>query len=576
MELTDSSRRRFLKTVVIGTSSALTSGVANAHHSKRRTGALASQTTIASGPPKSEIGILSTDQPDESEWQTVSFNKSYSNPVVVMNPPTANGSHPCHVRLRNITGSTFEFQIEEWRYLDGAHVSETISYVTLESGAHTTADGTHIEAGTVSTDETFANVSFSQSFAAQPIVLTQTQTYNGKQPVVTRQRNVSASGTEVRVQEEEALGDHFTETIGYVAAETGSTVIDGTEFEFGRTPDEVTGSWYKFDFQRNQVLPRFFADMQTFDGPNSAGLRYRNLSNNGVEVRVEEEQSKDTETRHNSEVVGYAVADPVPPIGETGSRTTNQPDASTWQTVNLEQSYRNPVVIMKPPSANGPHPCHVRVRNVKSSSFEFKIEEWDYLDGNHTTETIDYLVGESGAGTSPNGDQVEVGTVAADENFTNVDFARSFFEQPVVLTQPQTYNGGDPIVSRQRNVSTGGTEVRVQEEEANGNHVAETVGYVALEPGVRELFGIRIEVGRTPDVITDGWYSLDFERSCETPQFLADLQTIDGRDPAELRYRNLSDSGVEVRIEEEQSKDTETAHTTESVGYLVLGSEEAF
>jgi hypothetical protein len=54
------------------------------------------------------------------------------------------------------------------------------------------------------------------------------------------------------------------------------------------------------------------------------------------------------------------------------------------------------------------------------------------------------------------------------------------------------------------------------------------------------------------------------------------MQTIDGPNPAELRYRNLSDSGVEVRIEEEQSKDTETAHTTESVGYFVLESEEAF
>ncbi len=52
--------------------------------------------------------------------------------------------------------------------------------------------------------------------------------------------------------------------------------------------------------------------------------------------------------------------------------------------------------------------------------------------------------------------------------------------------------------------------------------------------------------------------------------FLADMQTFIGVDTAALRYRNLSLTGVQVKVEEEKSKDAETAHAGETVGYLVL------
>ena len=47
--------------------------------------------------------------------------------------------------------------------------------------------------------------------------------------------------------------------------------------------------------------------MQTYYGTDTANLRYRNLTGTGVDIKVEEEQSRDTETAHTSETVGYAV-----------------------------------------------------------------------------------------------------------------------------------------------------------------------------------------------------------------------------------------------------------------------------
>ena len=47
--------------------------------------------------------------------------------------------------------------------------------------------------------------------------------------------------------------------------------------------------------------------MQTADGKNTANDRWQNKNNHSVEVQINEEQSKDTETKHGTEVVGYMV-----------------------------------------------------------------------------------------------------------------------------------------------------------------------------------------------------------------------------------------------------------------------------
>lgn len=48
------------------------------------------------------------------------------------------------------------------------------------------------------------------------------QTYRGGQAVVTRQQSVSTTGFDCHLQEEEALGSHTIEVVGYLAVEQGS------------------------------------------------------------------------------------------------------------------------------------------------------------------------------------------------------------------------------------------------------------------------------------------------------------------------------------------------------------------
>lgn len=258
-----------------------------------------------------EIGTVRVWQGSADEWESVALGRTDADPVVIAKPVSYGGVNPCHARLRSVSSDSFAVKLEEWLYLDGSHTVETLPYLALETGRYSLGDRP-AEVGTVTTDHNFARVGFEQTFETAPVVFAQTQTYNGPHPVVTRQRDVTADGTSVRVQEEEGAangGFHTTETVGYVAVEPGIDTFDGRPYEVRRAGDAIPGSWHRIDFERSYSAPRLVADLQTYAGPNTAGIRYRNLTGTGVEVRIEEEQSADREVNHRPERVGYLVVD---------------------------------------------------------------------------------------------------------------------------------------------------------------------------------------------------------------------------------------------------------------------------
>jgi hypothetical protein len=528
-----------------------------------------------------ETDSVTVTQSDSSQWHTVQLADSYEKPVVVMQPATRDGPDPVHVRLRAVTSTGFEFQLEEWDYDDGGHTSETVSYVVVEAGRHTLSDGTAVEAGAVRADDSFTSVGFAGSFDAAPVALSQAQTRNGSDAVVTRQRDVSTDGFDVRVQESEANGAHTTERVGYIAIESGSGSLDGVKYDAGTTSNAVTDERHRLGFAHDYGdPPAFVAGMQTQNGADPAGLRHGNLSGSSVSVHIEEEASDDSETTHTSETVGYLTfAAPgtfraATLVGEAATATVSQSGTNQWHTVRLDGSYENPIVVAQPPSTDGGDPVHVRLRAVTSTSFEFQLEEWDYDDGGHTSETVSYVVVEAGRHTLSDGTAVEAGAVRADDSFTSVGFAGSFDAAPVALSQAQTRNGSDAVVTRQRDVSTDGFDVRVQESEANGAHTTERVGYIAIESGSGTNGDTSFEAGRTGNTVTDERHTVGLDHDLgAAPVFLAGMQTADGPDTAGLRYRSLDGTSVDALVDEERSDDSETSHTTETIGYVLLTEE---
>ena len=436
-----------------------------------------------SGTRVGESGLIQTDQADAGQWQSVNLDGSYSDPVVFMQVMSYNGGNPSHTRLRNVSSSSFEYQIEEWDYLDGQHTTETLGYVVLESGIHALENGGLFEVGTVETNHTWTNISFGGDVGSDPVLISRCQTYHGNNEIVTRNRQVSESGAEIRLQEEEGRdGDHTTETVGYVVSRRTTTNI--TTGKVDAAAEWVDAGVPGVPSTDTVVI----SSIETSHGNDPVGVRLRNVGANGLQLFLEEETSGgDSETGHVYEHVGLFTTESGPihdtggsQIGEADITSTDQPSASDWHTVNMDGSYTDPVVFMQVMSYNGSDPAHTRLRNVSGGSFDFRIEEWNYLNGQHNTEKLGYVVLETGLHELEGGIPIEAGTISATEQFSDVSFSGDF-SCPVFLSRCQTFNGSHEVVTRNQDVHPEGAWVRVQEEAGrDGQHTQESVGYLAV------------------------------------------------------------------------------------------------
>jgi PKD repeat protein len=245
-----------------------------------------------------------------------------------------------------------------------------------------------------------------------------------------------------------------------------------------------------------------------------------------------------------------------------------------WQRVTFDEAFLDPVVVATPLSSADAAPAVVRMRNVDPTGFEIRVQEWDYLDDIHAAELVSYLVMERGSFTLEDGTLVEAERFATSltNAFGTLSFQRQFTTIPVMIASISTENEASAVTGRLKSISKTGFNFRMQEQESNPQaHAAETISYIAWEPGQGTIDGLTFAVSVTPRKVTDQFYTIRFaEIFAEQPVFLATMQTTNDADPATLRWDNLDRFGVEVRVTEEQSRDSETRHKSEVVGYIVL------
>ena len=250
-----------------------------------------------------EVGKVRASQTSAEEWHTLTLAGRYNDPIVIMQPPAYNGRQPTTVRVRNVRARSFEFQSDEWDYLDGAHLTETLSYLVVDQGTQN-LDGLRVTAGRLSVGQNEQRVAL-DGFSDTPVVLSQLQTQTRGGAALTRQREVSAASFRVKMQREEAAErTSGTEMVGYVAVEQGQ----GGRLEAATAP-KVSDAWATLGFAPTCAAPALLAAMQTTNGNDSAALRLRNLSPNSAQIKVEEETSKGAETDHTAEVVGFLTLD---------------------------------------------------------------------------------------------------------------------------------------------------------------------------------------------------------------------------------------------------------------------------
>ncbi|MEM1074698.1 MAG: LamG-like jellyroll fold domain-containing protein [Pseudomonadota bacterium] len=259
-----------------------------------------------------EIGYEQISQPGRDNWVTVTFEQEIEDAVVVMGPLEHNGGDDAVAHVRNVTSTGFEFQINEWSYLDGAHTAEGISWMAVSAGTHTLTSGQVIAAGTAQTNSSMtANFGVDlDGFGETPAVFAQLSSANESTAATVRLMNLSSDEFQFRLQEEEAAPDaqRAAETVDWIAVSDDiASVLDLNAVEGGLNHKYTSVA---FDPVDGEVA--LLAQMQTFNGGNTASLRYRDLSEAGVELKVAEEKSLDNERWHVLEDVAVLT-------GTTGS-----------------------------------------------------------------------------------------------------------------------------------------------------------------------------------------------------------------------------------------------------------------
>jgi hypothetical protein len=255
--------------------------------------------------PIIEYGTLSVDH----TWQLVPFSEPFIDPVIVATVTgAADNSEPAAVRISEVTHNGFTIRLEEGLYADGAHPLEEISYIVLERGTYTLANGKQIIAGHLlsSDDGSFVTQTFPTPLATIPVVMASLAGISDTDPANTVVNNVTKTGFKVKLQPEEAVKkNHGSERIDFIAWEPSTGLAGSIKFDIGLVT-KVNGNWKSFTFNNAFNTPPVVAAIrQTFNGSNPATVLARNRLASEIDFRIAEDTSADLETTHANETVGF-------------------------------------------------------------------------------------------------------------------------------------------------------------------------------------------------------------------------------------------------------------------------------
>lgn len=268
-------------------------------------------TTPAPDTQAVQTGSLTLAQLAPDRWIDVAFERPFERtPVVSVGAPSSAGAEPVMARVRNVSTTGFQLALDEWSHLDGRHSQETVSFIAAVPGRHTLG-GVTVEAGAVTADGVWRVAGFADRFSATPVVLPQVSSDHDATAATVRLRSVTATGFQVRLQEHEARERagrrHGQETVGYIALSGGRGQIDGRPFKVGATRADVTDRGRRIPFGIRLGAPTLVAAAQTARGGDPVIPRYSALRSGSAQVRMQEEQSHDRETRHGGERIGWVV-----------------------------------------------------------------------------------------------------------------------------------------------------------------------------------------------------------------------------------------------------------------------------
>jgi VCBS repeat-containing protein len=228
---------------------------------------------------------------------TVNFGSQFEHPVVIASLTSMANGAAAIARVFNVTEAGFDLILQT---PDGsAHAAESVSWMVVEAGSWQLADGTMLQAGLTDPGAGFTSVAFDAAFDDGPAVLSQVQSMNEDAFVKTRMQGADNAGFEVALEGSEAA-DGGAETVGWIAVDMGlASGTDGFVFEAGEIATNQKWTAETFDAAFN--APGVVAGMASYNGTDAAAARLGAITDQGFQIRAEEDQTHDAETFHARE-----------------------------------------------------------------------------------------------------------------------------------------------------------------------------------------------------------------------------------------------------------------------------------
>jgi len=301
-----------------------------------------------------------------------------------------------------------------------------------------------VEAGTVTTDETWTEVTLNNAFD-DPTVIALTPSYEGEDPTTVRIKDVTPGSFKIRMHEWEYLdGTHSDEAVSYVAVERGRfRLVNGTWVEAGSKNIACTGEFVTVTFdQAFATTPAVFSSVATDNDSAPACTRLDAVTASGFDLLVEEEEASDQ--IHAEETIGWVAWEPSAGALHSDLQYEVRADASAvnekWKTVMFKRAVEPLHVIAHIQTYEGSDTAVLRQRERSEVGVRIRVEEEKSADNedDHADEQVALMVisplDSDGDGLT-DADEAAVGSDADDPD-SDDDGLNDYEEVEIWLTNP--------------------------------------------------------------------------------------------------------------------------------------------
>jgi len=258
--------------------------------------------------------------------------------------------------------------------------------------------------------------------------------------------------------------------------------------------------WTEIPLKHTYKSPIIIANMRTYNGTfavTNVQAKRIQQSNGSWKCYVRCAESIDGDDVHSDEDVCYMVVEegvsrlPNGDLVEAGVQSglaTFDSTTPSFTTVNLVASHIATTVVYTAYNTSNDEFCNIRLQNVGTTSFEVAGQRSQTDSTSKTIEIFHIAVRshnnynlqlDGGLPTNVEG----IGNYSGTWEVYPWDGPTNFNDIPIVFHQIQTMNGGDPVTSRVKNVTSTGMEVVCEEDvigDLETNHAAETVALMGI------------------------------------------------------------------------------------------------